>query len=105
MNPNTYAYKFFCFRCFPGPKINSFQFANLVAFHLRCECKGLFCDMFDDWNEKELFWQSDWGDWSQKNESEVRSTLEFFAKRWLRENNIPEAELPNYLRIEIQLAY
>ena len=105
LNPNAYTYRFFCFRCSPGPKADSFQFASMVSFHLKCECEGLFCDEFKDWDGKNLWWQSDWRDWTAKNESDVRSSLEFFARRWLRENEIPESELNNYMRIEVQLAY
>ena len=92
---------FFNIKVSPGPKCSSVQFAQLVEFHLKCVCQGQDCDFLRDWDGESLFWQSDWYDWSEGQEQETTGSLEFFAKRFLRENKIPESRLDDYVKFEI----
>lgn len=91
----------FAVRATPGSKASSFQFASMVMFHLKCESHGMDCDMFKDWDGKSLFWFTDWMDWSEHRESEVLESLRFFARRFLREQKIPEQELDSYVKFEV----
>ena len=92
--------RFFQIKCEPGASCAPSQFASMVKFHLRCVCSGLACDYFKDWDEKSLYWNTEWLDWSEEREEELLHSLRFFAKRWLREQKIPESKLDDYVRFD-----
>ena len=99
--PNPYQNQFFSYKVTPGPKCSSVQFAQLIEFHLRCYCYGIDCDMFSDWDGKSLFWYADWRDYRPNAEIDVWNGLHFYAKRFLKSNNIPESKLDEYIRFEL----
>ena len=95
MQEQTFSYK-----VTPGPKCTAVQFAQLIKLHIEHYCGGLSCDNFCDWDGKTLFWRTDPFCDNPETEKEVWNGLHFYARRFLKENDITEPNLSKYVQFK-----